>query len=100
MKKEALIDNIVNFVANSQDNLISGEDAIYPNLAGMSIYEAPLVGGAYADDELFMTEFKKKGIIHPEYQAPSEWLPGAKTVISFFFPFTKSMKVSTSLTCG
>ena len=68
MKKEVLIDKIVNFAANSPDNFISDEDAIYPNLAGMNIYEAPLVGFACAADELFMTEFKKKGIIHPGYQ--------------------------------
>ena len=86
MTKEALIDKIVNYVTNSQDNFISEEDAIYPNLIGMNIYETPLVGFAYAADKLFTTEFKKIGIIHPEYQTPLDWLPGSKTVISFFLP--------------
>lgn len=94
MKKEELIDKIVSFTAASPDNLISDEDAIYPYLAGMKIYEAPLVGFACADDELFTTEFKKEGVIHPEYLAPQEWLPGARTVISFFLPFTEEVKRS------
>ena len=87
MENNEFIDKIVNFVANSKDNFISDEDAIYQNLTGMKIYEDPLVGFARADDELF-TEFKKEGIIHPEYLTPLEWLSGAKTVISFFLPFS------------
>lgn len=96
MENKELIDKIVNYVANSKDNFVSAEDAIYPNLTGMKIYEEPIVGFARADDELFITEFKKKGVIHPEYPAPSEWLPSAKTVISFFLPFTKEIKKSNS----
>ena len=94
MKKEELIYKITDFVANSTDNHVSGEDAIYPALAGMKIYEEPLIGFARADDALFTTEFKKEGIIHPEYRAPREWLPGAKTVISVFLPFTEAVKRS------
>lgn len=94
MTNEALVNQILNFVKNSKDNLVSEEDAIYPNLTGMRLYEEPLVGFASADDELFTVEFKKERIIHPEYMAPLEWLPGAKTVISFFLPFTKTIKES------
>ena len=82
----------MNYVANSKDNFVADEDAIYPDLAGMKIYEAPLIGFARADDELFITEYKKEGIIHPEYLTPLEWLPGSKTVISFFLPFTRAIK--------
>ena len=74
MENKDLIDQIVYYVANSKDNFISDEDAISPNLAGMKIYEEPLIGFARADDEFFTAEFKKEGIIHPEYLTPSEWL--------------------------
>ena len=94
MENKELIDKIVYYAANSKDNFISDEDAISPNLVGMKIYEEPLIGFAHADDELFTTEFKKEGVIHPEYLTPSEWLPGAKTVISIFFPFTEEIKES------
>lgn len=94
MKNKDIIDKIVTFVANSKDNFVSDEDALFPNLSGMKIYEEPLVGFACADDELFITEFKKEGIIHPQYLTPLEWLPGSKTVISFFLPYTKEIKES------
>lgn len=54
VKNKELIDKIVNYVASSQDNFISDEDAISPDLAGMKIYEKPIVGFARADDELFI----------------------------------------------
>ena len=97
MNKEELIYNIVNWVENSKDNYISDEDAIYPNLAGLKLYEAPIVGFASADDSLFTDVFKNEGIIHPEYLAPKEWMPGAKTVISFFLPFSETVKESNKL---
>ena len=94
MEKKEFIDKIVQFVENSKDNFVSDEDAINPNLRGMKIYEAPIIGFANADDDLFITDFKKEGIVHPEYLSPLEWLPESKTVISFFLPFTKEVKKS------
>ncbi len=92
--KQELIKILKAFPEQSRDNNVLEEDAIFPELAGMKIFEEPLVGFAKADDALFTGEFKKEGIIHPEYMAPEEWLPGAKTVISFFLPFTKQVKES------
>ena len=94
MTKEDLIFKIETFVMNSKDNFISEADAIYQRLAGLKIYETPIIGFAAAKDELFATEFKKHGVIHPEYKSPDEWLPGSKTVISFFLPFTDTVKAS------
>jgi len=94
MTNAAFIREIVDWVTNSQDNYVAAEDAISPNLAGLQLYEAPIVGFASADDELFTVEYKKEGVIHPEYLAPEEWLPGAKTVISLFLPFSKVVKNS------
>lgn len=94
MKKETLVEKIVSFVAESGDNFVSPEDAIRSELAGMKIFEAPLVGFASAEDRLFTVEFKKEGVLHPEYRTPAEWVTGAKTVISFFLPFTDRVKRS------
>ncbi|MCI8869863.1 MAG: epoxyqueuosine reductase [Lawsonibacter sp.] len=94
MTNRELMDKIIKFTADSPENYIPAEDAIRPDLAGMKLYEAPLVGFARADDALFTAEFKKPGIIHPEYQTPQEWLPGARTVVSFFLPFTGKIKES------
>ena len=94
MTNEELIRRIETFVANSPSNYISAEDAITPALAGLAMYDAPLIGFAAADDALFTEEFKKSGVIHPEYMAPAEWLSGAKTVISVFLPFTEAVRAS------
>ena len=50
MENKELIDKIVSFVANSTENFVADEDAIDPSLAGMKIYEEPLVGFAHAAD--------------------------------------------------
>ena len=41
------------FVEGNPGNYISQEQAISPELAGLRIYEAPLLGAAYAEDSLF-----------------------------------------------
>lgn len=97
MTNEELIDRVVCFVGNSPDNFVSEKDAIYPKLAGLKLYEPPIIGFASASDELFTKVFKMEGVIHPEYLTPEEWLPDAKTVISFFLPFTKAVKESNRL---
>jgi len=94
MTKEAFVQEITDFVANNPDNFVSAEDAIDPGYVGLQLYDAPIVGFAAAGDELFTKVYKQEGIIHPEYLAPEEWLPGAKTVVSFFLPFTKTVKES------
>lgn len=94
MDKQEFISSLVSFAAGCPANLVSSEDALRPDIAGMMMFETPLVGFAAADDSLFTDEFKKVGVIHPEYLSPGEWLPGAATVISFFLPFTDRVKES------
>lgn len=89
--------DIIKFITDCVEdpgNYVRAEDAIRPELAGMRMYDSPLVGFAAADDRLFTEEYKKEGVIHPQYKSPQEWLPGAKTVISFFLPFTEEVRRS------
>ena len=97
MKKDALIHKIQDFVANSNENRVRDEDAIYPHLAGMSLFDSPLLGFSSSDDELYTTVFKREDVIHPLFKAPREWLPTAKTVVSFFLPFTQQVRDSNAL---
>ena len=95
MEKRELVQAISDFVAQSEANLVRPEDAIYPDLAGLRIYDADLlVGFAAADDPLFTDTFKCEGVISPQFKAPREWLPQANTVISFFLPFTEAVRAS------
>ena len=77
------------YLKTSDLNSVAAEDAIYPDLAGMQIYGGSLVGFAAADDKLFAEDLKKEDIVHPDYMAPKEWMEDAKTVVSFFLPFTE-----------
>ena len=74
-------------------NIISPEIAIEPSVAGLKMYETPIVGFGAADDPLF-DEFKDAKAIGPWHMSPKEWLPGAITVISLFFPFTEEVKAA------
>ena len=91
MEKSQIIDLIQETFRTFPGNAVSGQDAIRPELAGMVLFEAPLVGFAHADDPIFET-YRKEGVIGPWHMMPRDWLPGAKTVVSMFFPFTEQVK--------
>jgi len=59
----------------------------------LKLFEEPLIGFGDASDPLF-EEYRKPGIIGPWYRTPVEWMEGASTVISFFFPFTEEVRAS------
>ena len=59
----------------------------------MRIFDEPLVGVAHADDPLF-ERFKQPDVIGPDYQGPQEWLKGARSVVSVFFPFSDCVRKS------
>lgn len=74
--KEELTEYIVRSVAESEDR---------------EFFRKPLVGFSAADDPLYM---QLKEIVGPEHLSPQDILPGAKTVLSFFIPFSKKVIVS------
>ena len=53
---------------------------------GMRFYKPPLIAFGSAADEGFM-KLKEPGVVGPHHNLPTDWIPGAKTVISFFIPF-------------
>jgi epoxyqueuosine reductase QueG len=59
----------------------------------LAIWDRPIVGIADADDPLF-AELKKPGIVGPIHRSPAEWLAGAKSVISYFLPYTRAIEKS------
>lgn len=64
-----------------------------PEILPFSLFDRPLIGFGDANDAYF-TEYKKDGVIGPWFMSPEEWLPGARTVISLFFPFTEQVRKS------
>lgn len=62
-----------------------------PALGSLTIYDHPFIGIASADDPLFSL-LKAENVVGPQHLSPQEWLNGAKSVISYFLPFTKEIR--------
>jgi len=93
MTKQDIVQTAVDFTDNSELNSISPETAVSPELAGLRIFDPPIFAFAGADNPGF-EELKKDGAVGPHMLSPAEWLPQARTVISFFLPFTKEVRES------
>lgn len=76
-------------------NFVSAEIAIAPEAEGLRIFDEPILGVAAANDELFRA-FMRPEAVGPHFVLPCGWLPNAKSVVSFFFPFTKRVNESNS----
>jgi epoxyqueuosine reductase QueG len=59
----------------------------------LQIWDQPLVGVAGASDPLW-EKMKETQVIGPDHLTPKEWLPNAKSVISYFLPFTEHIRNS------
>jgi epoxyqueuosine reductase QueG len=64
-----------------------------PEGCNIPIFEAPLVGIADAHDALF-DDLRKPGVVGPIHVLPDYWLPGARSVISYFVPFSGEIKTA------
>lgn len=65
-------------------------------LNGQRIFDQPLVGVANADDSLFDC-LKEETAVGPQHMSPIEWLPGARSVIVYFLPFTAPIRQANRL---
>lgn len=84
--EEALKMKIAEFVACDSRNSMAAH-------GGMAIYDAPLVAFADAADAMF-EELKSLHIVGPQFIEPNGWLASAASVVSFFLPFTREIRVS------
>lgn len=91
MNRQDLVKIASHFVENSEDNIIAEQIALSETVAGMRIFDTPIFAFGSADDENFEL-LKGTSAIGTHFLLPKEWLPKAKTVISFFLPFTEAVK--------
>ncbi|MEI6602763.1 MAG: 4Fe-4S binding protein [Clostridia bacterium] len=61
---------------------------------GVQLFEAPIFAFGAAEDDLFMGLKNTPEAIGAHFRAPLEWMPAAKTVISFFLPFSEAVRKS------
>jgi epoxyqueuosine reductase QueG len=88
------IENLLgDFVNNDPGNRVPRELAVGPELAGLKMLEAPLLGFGDPGDPAFAA-LQRPEVVGDHFIMPGEWLPGVKTVIALFFPFTAEVKES------
>lgn len=81
-----LEEKIDDFTKNSEQNFVDELDM-------MQIWDQPLIGIARASDPLW-EKLKEPNVVGPHHLTPKEWLSGAKSVISYFLPFTEHIRSS------
>lgn len=96
MELEKLLEKVSAFLHEHPLNYISDDDALRYDLVGMRIYDSPLFAVASAADPMF-AELKKEGITHPKHLLPEDFLPGAKSVICYFLPFSEQVRKANAL---
>ena len=96
MDRKGIIESAVEFSQSSPLNYVSAEAAIAPEYVGMKMFEAPIFAFGKADDEIY-AGFKAPEAIGAHHLTPPEMLAGAKTVISYFLPYTERIKTANSL---
>jgi epoxyqueuosine reductase QueG len=93
MDRNTLIAEIIKYTHTSENNYVPQRLALKPELAGLRLFDEPLVGFARAADGYF-TKLKRDTVIGDHFLLPADWNNEAKTVISIFFPFTREIKDS------
>jgi epoxyqueuosine reductase QueG len=93
MNKQDISRILNDFVNDDPGNRVPRELALRPELAGLKIMGEPLVGFGDPEDAAFR-RIKEPQVVGEHFILPGEWLPGVKTVISLFFPFSPEVKKS------
>lgn len=91
MEKTEILEKLTELFAELPGNALTRKDGVRRSCTGIAIFDAPIAGFGSADDALF-DKFKEPGMIGPWHMSPEEWLPGAKTVLSLFFPIAEEVR--------
>jgi epoxyqueuosine reductase QueG len=82
------------FLGASGRNTVEHPEAIStaPIAEGpLRIFDPPIFAVASARDPLW-AELKQPQVIGPRHRSPEEWLPGARSVISYFLPYSQRVR--------
>lgn len=93
LTQEALTQAAEAFLKDPGRNQVTAEEAISAEAAGLPLWDMPLFGISSARDPLY-EELKKPEVIGPWFLPPEAWLPEARSVLSFFLPFSQPVRQS------
>jgi epoxyqueuosine reductase QueG len=88
MNMPALKEYILEFQENDASNRITADIAKKPEYVGRKIHEGVICGVAAAGDPVISSLKAGRGA-NIDMMQPEEWLPGSKSVISFFMPIAR-----------
>jgi len=89
--KQDIIHSACAFVNSSEGNRLNASTALLPELAGLRFFEEPIFAFGAAGDYHFEL-LQQPQAIGPMFQPPGYWLDGAKSVVSYFLPFTEAVR--------
>lgn len=92
MEKKQIIADMAGLFRTCEGNTVPGGAAL-EGCEGLIMFDDPIFGVSAAGDELYRV-FKRKEVVGDNFMLPEEWLPGAKSVVSFFLPFTERVRSS------
>lgn len=87
-------DKINDFVLTSTKNFVEKSESLstLPTVSGrLQLFDLPLVGVASAADPMW-SNLKEPEAIGSHHLSPDEWLQDAKSVVSYFLPFTQRVR--------
>ena len=93
---DGIVGLLETFLAQDGENEVLPHEAIRSDLAGIQLLQTPLAGCSSADDPLYRF-LKRPEAVGRWHYLPADWLPGARTVLSFFFPFAEEVRSSNAL---
>ena len=92
MEKQQAIKDMLELFRRCGGNVIQGKSAL-EGCEGLILFDEPIFGISAANDDIYK-EFKKPEVVGEHFMLPEEWLPEAKSIISFFLPFTQRVRSS------
>ncbi|MBE6463721.1 MAG: epoxyqueuosine reductase [Eggerthellaceae bacterium] len=90
---EELMDAVNEFVRTSPLNAVPVDSVLRTGLDGARLIDDCVFAFGDASDPLFEVQ-KQPQAVGPQFMVPTEWLPEALSVISFFAPFSETVKAS------
>jgi epoxyqueuosine reductase QueG len=93
MNAEKIEKVLAEYLETAAGNYVPADKALEPGLAGMRIFDDPVVGICGADDE-YLLSYRDNDEANTHMLIPDEWLPGAKSVVSVFLPFSERVRAS------
>ena len=93
MNRQSLVEFSNTYFSSCALNHIAKEKALLEELISVQIFEPPIIAISTANNPEF-EYLKKDDGIGNHFMLPAQWLPEAKSVISYFFPFTETIRNS------